>query len=175
MNEISNKKIILPKNITDVLKILKYDELALKFFIVFSRFEYALKRAGYVKRKYNSIIADWDRFATDFNKPFDLIKTNELKIAVDYLKQYPPKIQDKEDYSLVWKESKLDIKQSLLSAILIYIRRVRNNLFHGGKFPGDPIHDPARDQILLTKSLIIIDACLELDSSIKSFFMLDNE
>ena len=39
------------------------DELVLRFFATFSRFEYALKRAGFVRSDvYNNALADWQRF-----------------------------------------------------------------------------------------------------------------
>jgi hypothetical protein len=52
---------------------------------------------------------------------------------------------------------------------------VRNNLFHGGKFPFARIKDPARDPDLLKHSLTILEACLELNPKVKGKFMEPNE
>src|SRR3546814_18633912 len=43
--------------------------------------------------------------------------------------------------------------------VLTYVRRVRNNLFHGGKFNGRWF-EPQRSEQLLKHSLTILRACL---------------
>ncbi|MBI5375520.1 MAG: hypothetical protein HZA77_08800 [Candidatus Schekmanbacteria bacterium] len=44
---------------------------------------------------------------------------------------------------------------------------VRNNIFHGGKFP----FVPERDEQLIYSSLIIIDDCIESVSKLKKHFL----
>ena len=60
-----------------------------------------------------------------------------------------------------------DHKTFDLSTLLIFVRRVRNNLFHGGKH-GNIVVDrnTARTERLLKESLIILDACLGLNSDV---------
>ena len=43
---------------------------AISFFAVFSRFEYALKRAGYFQRNKVGAQADWDKLAREFGQTF---------------------------------------------------------------------------------------------------------
>ena len=48
-----------------------------------------------------------------------------------------------------------------MDQVLDLIRRVRNNLFHGGKF-NDAHSGPGRNELLLRHSLAILHRCLEL-------------
>ena len=48
------------------------------------------------------------------------------------------------------------------------IRRVRNNLFHGGKHT--PHSPPGRDARLLRSSLMLLYACLEQDGNLRDTF-----
>ena len=49
------------------------------------------------------------------------------------------------------------------------VKRIRNNLFHGGKFPipTGPVSAPERDTELLEHGLVILHALLELDERVK--------
>ena len=44
--------------------------LAWAFFVLFSRFEYALKRSDYLKPGTSHARPDWDRFASNCNEAF---------------------------------------------------------------------------------------------------------
>lgn len=68
-------------------------ELVMNFFITFSRFEYALKRAGYIHNREDAQ-ANWEKFLKVHKSKFLAdCQTNELRNAVDYLKSHPPKKQ----------------------------------------------------------------------------------
>jgi len=58
----------------------------------------------------------------------------------------------------------------MLTLLLGCIRIVRNNLFHGGKFPLAPVQEPARNPLLLHHALVIIYACLPLDAEVNAYF-----
>lgn len=47
--------------------------------------------------------------------------------------------------------------------LLLYVRTVRNNLFHGGKYESGPVSDPSRDEELIRSCLLVIDVLLDLD------------
>jgi len=49
--------------------------------------------------------------------------------------------------------------------VLQYVRRVRNNLFHGGKFNGRWF-EPERSAELLIHCLTILNACLEVSPEV---------
>ena len=110
----------------------KLNELSLELFRMFARFEYALKAAGYHEGN-GEAKPDWRRFAESIPDIFDNPSTLELQTAIDYLEQHPPKKQVVKDNVLEWQVSRpsTNLKSDL---ILLYVRRVRNNLFHGGKF-----------------------------------------
>lgn len=77
------------------------NELALEFFITFSRFEYALKQAGFVKADGTN----WDAFGAKLTK-FDTAAVLE---RCAYMRAKPPKKQilDKDGKS-EWEQPKRD-------------------------------------------------------------------
>ena len=144
-------------------------QLAWQFFVFFSRFEYALKRCPqYLKENAG---AHWDRFAEDQNPAFDPGGSPELTAAIDYFKSTPPMKQTKTNGLLDWASPTPYNNEKLLPWLLMQVRRVRNNLFHGGKFPGFPINEPSRDRELIGNAIAILGACLNLDQSVKARFL----
>jgi len=149
-------------NANELYKQLKVDkDIVARFFILFSRFEYALKREKYACMYNNRVYVKWSVFAKDYNSSFNFERTDEIKSAVDYLEQHPPKKQILKNGTLGWKKVE---KQSTLrlEQIICSVRRVRNNLFHGGKFPDGPIKEPGRNTELLESCIIILEACFSL-------------
>ena len=123
---------------------------AIVFFLFFARFEYALKRVGFFTRGKGEVKADWQKYA---GSVADLVTENNeerFRAAVDLLKSKPPKKQVVSDGRLDWSD---DNDTSFnLARIFVLVRRVRNNLFHGGKFQKGPEADISRDQELLVWS-----------------------
>lgn len=146
-------------------------DLVFNFFIVFSRFEYALKRAGYLKFDKNGVHPDWEKFASELKPRFKSFVTQELEPSITYLKDNPPKKQVVKNKSLDWNVAHDNQKQPIINLLIIYIRRIRNNLFHGGKFPMRPIEEPARNEKLLNNSLVILNRFLELNIKVKHYFL----
>jgi hypothetical protein len=152
--------------------------LITEFFFVFSRFEYALKRAGFLKpkrrnAKHHKAEPCWDGFADSAERRYDPDESPELARAINYLLGEPPKCQIVEDNgSLDWKDlgrgSETEIRW-----LLLLVRRVRNNLFHGGKYPYTPLPEPARDTRLLESSLMVLEACLGWDDKVRRYYMSD--
>ncbi len=140
------------------------EDLVLDFFYVFSRFEYALKRTGFAKKQgRDGVAADWDAFAIEIeNRGPDLEK---VLTAGRYILKSPPNKQILEGRELSWKPARPT--QSPIQDLLIYVRRVRNNLFHGGKYPAGPEPDTARDEDLLRASIAVLDAVLGLSCSLE--------
>jgi hypothetical protein len=133
-------------------------EIALEFFAVFSRFECALKCCGYVTgREGKEAKPDWDKYADDLEKDSKLKKEIEEE-AAKYILVEKPKKQIKKGKKLDW-DDKAD--ESGLKLIFILIRRVRNNLFHGGKYKCQiSPYDKRRDEKLIRTCLIILYICL---------------
>lgn len=135
-------------------------ELVFRFFTVFSLFEYALKQVGDI-RKGEFAEPDWDMFAARINEKFDRNRTDELKEAVEYLLTFPPKKQVVENKRIVFC-TVLANKPSNTGDLSVYIRRVRNNLFHGGKFG----YDENRDSRLIECCLIVLEEWASLDENV---------
>jgi hypothetical protein len=150
-------------------------QLAWQFFVFFSRFEYALKRCSEYLRP--EVQPNWDRFSSENNAAFLRLSSPELLAAIEYFKNSPPQKQVLIDEQLAWAAADAyDSRKPLLVWLLTAVRRVRNNLFHGGKFPGFPISDPSRDKYLISNAIVILDACLSLDPSVsRQFFEGLNE
>lgn len=132
------------------------NELASKLFQLFSRTEYALKMSGYNTGD-GIAKADWRSFAFAVE---NLIEnpSDDLRQAIDFLSENPPKRQMIVNGQIVWEDAapQTDLRAEEL---LIYVRRVRNNLFHGGKFSGHWF-EPERSEALLKSSLDVLRACI---------------
>jgi len=142
------------------------DQLAFTFFKLFSRFEYALKASGYYKNE-KEANPDWDKFAKDIDHIFDGKYDANLGNAVDFLLRDPPKKQSIINGKVEFKASR--VSGTTADMLLIYVRRVRNNLFHGGKFNGEWF-DPERSEPLLRHSIVVLQACLERSKKVKEFY-----
>ncbi len=145
------------------------------FFAAFSRFEYAMKRAGYLKGDENGAEADWDKLGNSLNKKISANASDELAAALDYLTNNPPQKQVVRDHRLSWSPMSRGDNELFSRWILRIVCRVRNNLFHGGKFPlpDGPMAESARDKKLLRSALVVLNACANLDPELNRWFTLD--
>lgn len=134
-------------------------KLAADFFFNFARFEYALKAVGYRIMRRGNIEADWRRLAEELDYLFQNPSTQEFEEAVKYYIKRPPMKECLIEDRLVWREAEPST-DLMADKVLVYVRRVRNNLFHGGKFSGKYLADPERSNTLMEKGLIILDTCL---------------
>ena len=73
---------------------------------------------------------------------------------------------------------KLPIRdKSEIENTLLDLRTIRNNVFHGGKFPDGPVDEPLRDQKLIVDCLALLSALLELpelQNSVARYFKPGN-
>lgn len=132
------------------------DDLAHRFFRQFSRTEYALKAVGHLKSPNGAAVADWKAFGDCINTSFLSLRQqrDDLRDACDYMIGHPPRKQIALNGELQWSDNKPDAETET-SLLLQYVCRVRNNLFHGGKFSGRWI-DPERSELLLRHALTIL-------------------
>lgn len=163
-----------PRNPQDVvLRIAQSPDrrLAWEFFVTFSRFEYALKRSGFLKKKYPHASPDWDEFARQSDLALGQRSDPGLAEAVAYYDKHPPRKQLQNEGALGWSEPIARRSNELdLEFLCRKICTVRNNLFHGGKFPKLPIADPSRDQDLLRSGKDILFALVDLNKSVQRHF-----
>ena len=143
------------------------DEKSFEFFKLFARTEYSLKAAGFHCGNGNAT-ANWENFALSIDEKFTSVTTDGFKKAVKYIKEHPPKKQIISNDSIEWLTT---LPQSKCEAdlILLYIRRVRNNLFHGGKFNGHWF-EPERSEELITHSITILHKAVSLSVNVKTAF-----
>lgn len=141
----------------------RVDALAYEFFKCFSTAEYALKASNFFNPNANHAQADWDAFARE-QKIIDIIGVNALSKSVRYILDNPPNKQIIDNGKLSWSVSEPQNK-SECEKLFIYIRRVRNNLFHGGKLWRGDWLEPQRSVNLMRASIEIIEAAMnELDN-----------
>ena len=152
--------------------------LVLKFFLVFSRFEFALKAAGYHKKiraRRNSgmpdgVGPDWESFAAAIESQFPFAGDLEVETAIDYFKTHPPMQQILNGSRIVWASEQESGKRDSADWALAMVKRVRNNLFHGGKYPFAFVEEPSRNGELLNHSLVILQHCLSLSDRVADSF-----
>ena len=139
-------------------------DLLFEFFLTFARFEFALKAAGFVMGNLREAKPDWP----GFGKSIDLASARldpKCGAAVDYLWLHPPWRQVVTPNGLAWDSTVGFAKLERMDQVLDLVRRVRNNLFHGGKF-NDEVHSgPGRTELLLRHSIAVLHRCLELSPS----------
>jgi hypothetical protein len=142
----------------------------LEFFLTFSRFEFALKNSGWHKPPKSNdnpktgyrAEPDWDCFARSLNGTFRSNASLQLAKACDYLLMNPPWREIVVNNALMWDAAAERDALSDVEKLLLYVRRVRNNLFHGGDFLKLSVSNHGRNAELMEFSLIIFKECLRL-------------
>ena len=133
--------------------------------MVFARFEFALKDAGYVFSDHGRASPDWHAFQKDVAAAFGEPSPAEA-VALHALTHEPPLRQMLRKGRLSWEPTPLDgppIVQAPAAA-----RQVRNNLFHGGKHT--PHSPEGRDAALVSASLTVLNACLQRHKCVREAF-----
>ncbi|MFN8491000.1 MAG: hypothetical protein U0350_25625 [Caldilineaceae bacterium] len=143
------------------------DGLAFKFFKKFARFEYALKATQF-HRGDGEAKPNWDMFADSIAQVIEEPSSQLLTDALDYLLNNPPKKQIIRSGLLEW-EAKPPSANSKARLVFLYIRRVRNNLFHGGKF-NEHWFEPERSEQLIQHSLAVLEESLFHSPEVKKAY-----
>lgn len=136
---------------------------AVALFAYFSRFEFALKEAGYLFAGRSSRAQpDWQRFARlpAVAAVFGRLKRDEQVLL---LIETPPREQILQGGMMDWRDPP---PVADAEALVEAVKRVRNNLFHGGKSGADP-----RDDALCAAATLALSALLEADDSVRAAFL----
>jgi hypothetical protein len=141
-------------------------ELVLEFFWRFSAFECALKREGFLRASSGWAEPNWKAFSRDIQGQFSGVATPEFHQAVAELKRLAPRRQIVVDGRLAW-ETVVQGDKSDEAFTIDLLKTVRNNLFHGGKYPDGPVGEIARDRNILRAALAILDGCYELHAGLR--------
>lgn len=146
------------------------DQLAFEFFREFARCEYCLKIVGLREPKRKDPTADWGAFAAEVLHAFETVSSPDFKKAIQYYSEHPPKKQiERDDGFLDWKNVLPDHKNKA-ELVLRLICRVRNNLFHGGKFNGHWF-EPQRSEALLMHALAILKVCIASHAKVQEAYV----
>jgi hypothetical protein len=137
--------------------------LAAEFFHAFSRAEYALKAAGYNNGD-GPAEANWSRFARSIEDRVAAPPIGDTSDAISFLLSEPPKKQYLSNGLLEWWEVPANTGPKA-DDLFLYIRRIRNNLFHGGKFN---VHwfAPERNEQLMKAGLCVLRWAMHQDARV---------
>jgi len=74
--------------------------------------------------------------------------------------------------TLGWAETKRGPSEREEEFLVRLVRTIRNNLFHGGKFPypDGPVQDVARDRELINSALVVLKEALALHPDLDATF-----
>ena len=147
------------------------DQLGFRFFKEFARCEYSLKVVGFRNGGDRSPSADWYAFAGEIQASLlHAPSSKELQNAIAYYRLNPPKKQVVKNGHLDWDDS-LPSHKNEAELLLALVCRVRNNLFHGGKFNGHWFQ-PQRSAELLEHGLVILAHSIEAHPRVKEAYDL---
>ncbi|SPJ26784.1 hypothetical protein [Falsiruegeria mediterranea] len=120
---------------------------AYDLFVVFGRFEYAMKRGGF--RRQNHAQAAWETFARDLpDQFFDRMRADaQTEAFIDR----PPRTTGSDGGGGVDWLANLDIPQNC-EDLFECVKTVRNNLVHGDKW-----RDCDRDERLIQAALFVLN------------------
>ena len=135
-------------DIPDGLKRLAFD-----FFYRFSRFEFALKEARYLKSTEEGAKAEvsWDQFIERNRDAYHLTPAGQALIDAN------PQRQIVAAGDLAFRDVGFNAGATDLERVVRLANTVRNNLFHGGKHGSDYWDEPDRMRDLLTTTINAID------------------
>ncbi len=173
---------IVPYQVFQDLGISK--RLARDFFVAFARFEYALKATGFVNEGEAYAKPNWELWAKDGGRrcAFTASLQNpqaeieqRARAAYDYISNAPPKKQkwDATKKQLYWDDTCPLQGGTELEKMVDALKRIRNNLFHGGKFlTADSPAEPAalRNKTLVMHGLAVLESLLTLDTDLSFAF-----
>lgn len=146
-------------------KLGKNKDLVDEFFYTFMRFEFALKSSGFL----NGVNANWDKFALEIKSKFNPGESKELQEAVDFILNNRPEKQINSNDTLTFQDD-TDNANYITCNLKVYIKRVRNNLFHGAKFSGQDETQLTRDFALIRASLHILKEWSQLIPEVREKF-----
>ena len=138
-------------------------DLVLKFYVCFSRLEFAIKAEGTYIYKHSDVSVDWINLFQEYEK--QILENFGQGILLSRI----VKKQKWDGEKVVFVER---ITQNLtqLEIIKHNFLAIRNNLFHGGKNINASNEELACDQELINAGLDLIEFFLELNSHYKLEF-----
>ena len=146
-------------------------ELVCDFLSVFSRVEYALKSTGFAIGNHKKVDPAWDIFANEIDEKLFQIDNTELLQAIEYILENPPRKQVLENEQIIFINQTIDSSQKRTQQLLLMIRTIRNNLFHGGKYLPDGEIEAGRNEFLVNCSLTILQNCIQINTRVYASYL----
>ncbi|MGE5501170.1 MAG: hypothetical protein ACM3W4_04515 [Ignavibacteriales bacterium] len=133
--------------------------LAFDFFYWFSRFEFALKEAGFLKstKKGAKAEANWAGFIAKYSSVYVLTAAGQALIVANPQRQIVSGPGE-----LTFGDVSTAPASGQLERVVELARAVRNNLFHGGKHGDDYWDEPARMEMLLKTTIKVLGELAEM-------------
>jgi hypothetical protein len=163
---------------TELMALIGDRELIIEFFAVFSRFECALIRSGFWREagrhpdKYPAV--NMKEFGELIAVDFANVTSEEFRSACRCLKNAKIERQKIKGGKIVWDPRRDDdVQEAVL--VLDVVKTIRNNLFHGGKYPEGPkpegpLFDVSRNNELFNSSLVVIEKCIKMNDKVSMYF-----
>lgn len=116
--------------------------------------EVKLKRLGYFKKsiKKKNVEVDWTSFESDYREII-LNLANKQDDSTRYIIENPPKKMCVKNNVITFDRS---VTEDHVKELMISLRAIRNNLFHGGKFDGEELSGSERNIKLLKSAISVI-------------------
>jgi hypothetical protein len=142
----------------------KLSDVRLNLFAIFSRFEFSLKEEGFLLGAEGADASpNWDKFA-NLAELTDIVSALSKDTDVAFLIGRPPKTQIVTNKSLGWR-AKIASPITRALDLLLAVRTVRNNLFHGGKSGENP-----DDEQYCRAATVVLMECLRRCDSVRYIF-----
>lgn len=137
---------------------------AVRFFKVMMRLEYALKAGGFTRMNARRLEICWERFANERLRSAFFEKIRDSAKATTLISKPPSHQALDADGCLTFRPA---AHVTSLQELIAALRRVRNNLFHGGK-SGDVDHD--RNDMFIREAMHVIREMLLVDDTLRTDF-----
>lgn len=117
--------------------------------------EYALKRAGHLRKGIAHAEADWDAFAVTLGASF-FEHVMEAGIATTLIGKPPRRLLS----TMEWSEPRAVPLANVHELMVMGVCRVRNSYFHGEKFVHGPEGQWARDATLISEAHAVLSRAM---------------
>ena len=146
-------------------------ELYFEFFTTFSKMECALKEAGYLMKKDGEATANWDTFANSVDPAILQHQDPDLQSAYRLLKESPPWKQVAKKGRVLFEDTPFASPTETFRYYTDVLRRLRNNLFHGGKFNKSLGNNPSRNRQLVSAGLRVLEIAAVANPRVRKIYL----
>jgi len=140
------------------------EQLIYTFFKKFSRFEYALKQGGYVRvaKGNDAAQVDWKTYENNTAYELDAKEEELLKAA--------PQREIYKGGKLLWENLKFGKTASNVKRLVLTLKTLRNNLFHGEKGAHGGSSNEGELLSLLEKGIHCLDKLCSSNEELKKHY-----